>query len=147
MLNTKFTFVSYPPILNISFGLSIHGLSYSLQSNWRSNSKFTHQLIMNSPDLSPVLLHYSSDINGLWKVFIFQKILSDLISSIFQKSIKLFESNPWDLNKSFVNTASHESKILIVCKFSTWPPTAFEAVAEAIHAWSLWKFQEVWVRY
>ena len=62
--NTKFTFVSCPNILKISMGSSNYGVSYRLQGNQRSNSKLTHKLIMDSPDLIPVLLDYGSKING-----------------------------------------------------------------------------------
>ena len=65
----------------------------------------------------------------------------------FSKSMRLFESNLQDLKKLFVNTVPHESKTMIICKFWTLLPTAFEAVAETIFAWSQWKFLERWVRY
>ena len=53
----------------------------------------------------------------------------------------------WGLKIPFVSTHSYESKTMIVCKFWTFPPTPFEAVAETIFAWSQWKFLKMWVRY
>ena len=44
-------------------------------------------------------------------------------------------------------TFCQESKTMIACKIWTWPPSAFEAVAEAILAWSQWNFLEMWARY
>ena len=65
----------------------------------------------------------------------------------FSKSMSLFDSNLWGLKIPFVNTHSYESKTMIVCKFWTFPPTPFEAVAETILAWSQWNFLKIWLRY
>ena len=87
LLNTKFTFISYPHFQKLSLGSRKYGLGYSLQGHWRSSSKFTHLLIMDSPDLTPVILNHDSESNGLWKFVLVQKTFSSLISAIFQ--------NPW----------------------------------------------------
>ena len=39
---SKFTLIYYPHILKVSLGWSKYGSSHSLQSNQRSNSKYTH---------------------------------------------------------------------------------------------------------
>ena len=141
MLNTKFTFISYPHFQKLSLGSSKYGLSYSLQGHWRSSSKFTHLLIMDSPDVTLVILNHDSEICSCPKdIFKF-----DICN--FSKSMSLFDSNLWGLKIPFVNTHSYESKTMIVCKFWTFPPTPFEAVAETILAWSQWNFQISRVRY
>ena len=146
MLNTKFTLISYPPILKISFGLSMHGLSYSLKRNWRSNSKFTHQLIMDSPDLIPVLLHYDSNINGLWK-FLFSLRSSPVWYLQFPKMCKVFWIKSLRLKQIFYQYCLWWEQHSTFCKIWTWPSSAFKAVTEAILVWSQWKFLEMWVRY
>ena len=101
---------------------------------------------MNSLDLITVLLHNDSEINGLWRIVLVQRHFWDWYLQFFKihegiliKSLKL--------NHNFVNNVSHKSKAMIVCKFFTWPLTAFVDVAEATLAWSQWKFMEMWVRY
>ena len=84
LLITIFISISCPPFLKISFGSSRHGFSYSLWGNSKSNSKFTHQLIMDSPHLITVLLRYDSEINGLWKVVLDQTTFSSLTLAVFQ---------------------------------------------------------------
>ena len=65
--------MSYPHILKISIGSSEHGLSHSLKGNQSSNSKFTHLLIMDLPNMIPLLLDNVRKVNCLFKVFLVKK--------------------------------------------------------------------------
>ena len=135
MLNTKFTFVSYPDFLKIS-----------LQGIKRSNSNFTHQLIMDSLELIPLLLIHGYDTNGFEKFVLAQRHFP----AIFQMSWGYLNQTSETHTMPFLAIVSHENKAMIVCEFCQfwiWPLNTLEAVAEAMIAWSQWNFQDLWVRY
>ena len=115
-------------------------------------TKFVFLIRQSLSDGIHMLFYCSGFALSLWKRwpienFSCQKTFSGLIPPIFQ--------NPWGyLNKisktktmPFFNTLYHVSKTMLVCKFGAWPQSVFEAVAEATLAWSLWIFQDMWVRY
>ena len=148
MLNTKFTFVSYPNYLKISLRSGQYGLSHSLQGNWRSNSKFTFYtlslLCSNERQYweNALFLSQGFDSNNLtkfWKLQISNWKMS--LSKIkFSKAINFTAVNQkkWNQSKWIHNQ--------LVCKFWIWPLIALEAVAEAILAWFQWNFQDTWLR-
>ena len=63
-------------------GSSEYGLSHSLKGDQTSNSKFTHLLIMDLPNLIPLLLDNVRQVNCLLKVFLVKKNFSTLIATI-----------------------------------------------------------------
>ena len=58
-----------------------NGLSHSLKGDQSSNSKFTHLLIMDLPNLIPLLLDNVRQVNCLLKVFLVKKHFFTLIAA------------------------------------------------------------------
>ena len=99
-------------------------------------------LCIDSPDLIPVLLDFGIKVTGFWKVVLVPRHFP-AFTLIF---IKIHEVI-WIISETktmpFFNFVSHETKSMILRKFWVWPPSVFEAVAEAIHNWSQWNFQNL----
>ena len=100
---------------------------YGFSWSYSSVSKFCHQNYW-------ILKSYSCP-----------KTFSSLTSAFF-KNPWGYLNNFWEWNNAFFNFVSHETKSMILCKFWVWPPSVFEAVAEAILGWPQWIFQNLWIR-
>ena len=70
-------------------GSSEYGLSHSLKGDQSSNSKFTHLLIMDLPNLIPLLLDNVRQVNCLLKVFLVKNLFFTLMAATCHEAISI----------------------------------------------------------
>ena len=142
MLSTKFTLISDPQILKISFRSSKHGLRYSLKSTWMYISKFTHYHCF-------LLRRDNGEKSNLkkWEVFSSNNLITFGRVQISIWKMSLNKKNFLGAINFNTIIQNHCNQIKWihnqVCKgvyILNWPLIALEAVAEAILASSQWNF-------